>query len=127
MICSIPKTEEKPGNITFNEYAEFAATTDQPNPDPAAISPPWVYYMVGIERKIKELSKMIKRKFWDQNGAFTNEDKRLIGLEIGDILWYLTRLAAVFGFSLAAVAARNMLKLAGQLEQNKIQGSGDGR
>jgi NTP pyrophosphatase (non-canonical NTP hydrolase) len=127
MLCTNPKLEEKPDHLTFNDYDKFSATTDQSNQDPAVINPPWLYYLVKLQGEIGELSEKIGKVFRDQAGVFSNEDRRLICLEIGDILWYLTRLAAAFGFGIGYVAARNIIKLAARLEQNKIHGQGDER
>ena len=46
--------------------------------------------------------------------------------EAGDILWQLSGLCHVMGWSLEDVAAKNLAKLAARKEAGTIDGDGDG-
>ena len=47
--------------------------------------------------------------------------------EVGDILWQLSGLCSVLGWSLQDIAEMNIEKLQSRQERNKIEGSGDNR
>ena len=108
--------------LKFNEYCNAAATTDSyPNE-----FKPWVYAL-GLTGEAGELADKIKKVYRDDNGVFNHEKRDAIVKELGDVLWYLTRLGATLGFSLEQIAARNIEKLADRAKRGKIGGSGDER
>jgi len=47
--------------------------------------------------------------------------------EIGDVLWYLSRMADELDVDLAEIMAKNMDKLEARKQQDEIAGSGDNR
>lgn len=47
--------------------------------------------------------------------------------EAGDILWQLSGLCSVMGWSLEDTAMQNLMKLASRKERNVIDGNGDNR
>lgn len=109
-------------DLQFNEYCKAAASTDcYPND-----CKPWVYAL-GVTGESGELADKIKKVYRDKNGIFKQEDRNEIAKELGDILWYVTRLAATLGFSLEQIAAMNMEKLADRAKRGAIHGSGDNR
>lgn len=55
------------------------------------------------------------------------EDVDNLIAELGDALWYLTRIARELEIPLREVMARNAAKLAGRLARGTIKGSGDKR
>lgn len=108
--------------LQFNEYCKAAATTDRyPNE-----CKPWVYAL-GLTGEAGELADKIKKVYRDKGGVFKQEEREAIAKELGDVLWYLTRLGATLGFSLEEIAVRNMTKLADRAKRGKIGGSGDDR
>ena len=50
-----------------------------------------------------------------------------VGLELGDVLWYISALADDLGVTLEEIAQANVDKLRSRMERNKIKGSGDNR
>lgn len=60
-----------------------------------------------------------------------NEDfdfnKLAVAKELGDLLYYLARLAAAFGYTLEEIAQINVDKLSSRMARNAISGSGDNR
>ena len=108
--------------LQFNEYCKAAASTDRyPNE-----CKPWVYAL-GLTGEAGELADKIKKVYRDDNGVFNQEKREAIAKELGDVLWYLTRLGATLGFSLEQIAAMNIEKLAYRAKRGKIGGSGDNR
>lgn len=108
--------------LQFSDYCKAAASTDRyPNE-----CKPWVYAL-GLTGEAGELADKIKKVYRDDNGVFNQEKREAISKELGDVLWYLTRLGATLGFSLEEIAVRNMTKLADRAKRGKIGGSGDDR
>lgn len=109
-------------NLQFNDYCKAAASTDRyPNE-----CKPWVYAL-GVTGEAGELADKIKKVYRDGNGVFRTEERHEIMKELGDVLWYVTRLGATLGFSLEEIAAQNMAKLADRAKRGVIGGSGDNR
>ena len=108
--------------LQFSDYCKAAASTDRyPNE-----CKPWVYAL-GLTGEAGELADKIKKVYRDKCGVFKREERGAIAKELGDVLWYLTRLGATLGFSLEQVAAMNIEKLADRAKRGKIGGSGDER
>ena len=108
--------------LQFNEYCKLASATDRyPNE-----CKPWVYAL-GLTGEAGELADKIKKVYRDKGGVFKQEEREAIVKELGDVLWYLTRLGATLGFSLEQIAEINVEKLADRAKRGKICGSGDDR
>ena len=108
--------------LQFSDYCKAAASTDRyPNE-----CKPWVYAL-GLTGEAGELADKIKKVYRDDNGVFNQEKREAIAKELGDALWYLTRLGATLGFSLEEIAKGNIKKLADRAKRGKIGGSGDDR
>ena len=108
--------------LQFSDYCKAAASTDRyPNE-----CKPWVYAL-GLTGEAGELADKIKKVYRDDNGVFNQEKREAIAKELGDVLWYLTRLGATLGFSLEEIAKGNIKKLADRAKRGKIGGSGDDR
>ena len=54
-------------------------------------------------------------------------DREAIGLELGDILWDVARLADAYGYTLDTILHMNVYKLEGRAERGTIVGNGDYR
>lgn len=108
--------------LTFTEYGKIAATTDRYPND----CKPWVYAL-GVTGEAGELADKLKKVYRDKGGVFKQEDRDEIAKEIGDVLWYLTRLAATLGFPMKDVASMNLSKLLDRARRGVIGGSGDNR
>ena len=108
--------------LQFSDYCKAAASTDRyPNE-----CKPWVYAL-GLTGEAGELADKIKKVYRDKGGVFKQEEREAIVKELGDVLWYLTRLGATLGFSLEQIAEINVEKLADRAKRGKIGGSGDDR
>jgi len=83
--------------------------------------------VIALEVKAGLLAEQSKKIFRDNQGEITEDFKRLVMKEVGDILWYAARLSAFFGFSLAAAAALNIVKLTDRMKRDKLHGDGDER
>ena len=74
-----------------------------------------------------ELQEKVKKLYRDHNGDLTDERKRAIALEAGDVLWYLSQVAALIGLPLSEVARLNIEKLEDRRTRGVLAGSGDAR
>ena len=113
---------------SFDEYQERCAETDLGNVGGRQkLKPEWMYYVLGVAGEQGELLGKIKKLFRDQNGEETFEFKRGVLLEMGDILWYMARLADHFGMPFSDVPDLNIKKLNSRMDREKLQGDGDNR
>lgn len=115
--------------ICINEYQRKCEETDLGNKGGRALlNPDWSYYVFGLGEETGELLGKIKKLFRDYDGDSNNPDfRRYITLEMGDIMWYMARLATKLDIELSDVLKMNLEKLFSRKERGKIKGSGDSR
>ena len=105
----------------FNEYQQSTQLTAK-YPKEKAID----YCTLGLVGEAGEIANKVKKVIRD-NKPIDDAFKADMKAEIGDVLWYVARLADELGISLEEVATYNMNKLLDRLNRNVIQGSGDNR
>lgn len=74
-----------------------------------------------------EVQGKVKKLLRDDNGVISNERRVEILSELGDVLWYVDRMAAELGADLEQVARMNLAKLADRADRGVLGGSGDTR
>lgn len=79
------------------------------------------YLALGLAGEAGEAAEKVKKHIRD--GA----PLRAVVTELGDVLWYMDRLARVCGADLAAVAVLNMAKLDDRKARGVLHGAGDQR
>lgn len=93
--------------ILMNQYQQEAQKTIPMGLTPEEVRDNAIY---GICGEVGELVDILKKvKF--QGHAFTEETKRHIMLELGDILWYVSEMATGLCVQLDTVAAMNIDKI----------------
>ena len=108
--------------LTFNDYQEAARKT--------AIYPQELkilYPVIGLAGETGEVAEKIKKVLRDNNGIFSEEKKKEIAKELGDVLWYLSSIATDMGYPLDEIARMNLQKISARKENNHIHGDGDNR
>lgn len=85
------------------------------------------YVALGLGNEAGEVQGKVKKIWRDDEGVITDEKREAILDELGDVLWYMARVADELGVSLDQVAERNLTKLFGRLERGTLGGSGDNR
>ena len=121
---------------TFNEYQIAAKTTaiylnkvKEAYPD----LPPEIIKILGISYasnglgEVGEIQGKIKKIIRDAGGEISDETKKEISKEIGDVLWYVMALCEEFDLKMEDVAQENINKLFSRKERGVLGGSGDNR
>ena len=102
--------------MTFDECQEFARSTAI-YPEDCKV----VYPTLGLCGEAGEVAEKIKKHMRDGRTLVG------VGLELGDVLWYISALADDLGVTLEEIAQANVAKLSSRMERNKITGDGDNR
>jgi NTP pyrophosphatase (non-canonical NTP hydrolase) len=74
-----------------------------------------------------EVQGKIKKVIRDDYGKVTPEKMSAICAELGDVLWYVARIADELHIPLSEIADDNLRKLKSRHERGVITGSGDNR
>jgi NTP pyrophosphatase (non-canonical NTP hydrolase) len=101
--------------MDFNEYQAVTRQT--------AIYNTWQYPFLGLASEAGEVCDKAK-KYLRDGGMFPQNG---IVKELGDVLWYIARIADDMGVSLEEVATVNIDKLQNRQQRNVIKGNGDNR
>ena len=110
-------------SLTFHEYQVRAAETAKyPN---LGRNP--IYPTLGLAGEAGEVCEKVKKVLRDHDGDFDAEAIQAIQKELGDVLWYVARLAAELGLDMETIAADNLAKLASRKSRGVLGGSGDER
>lgn len=115
--------------MKLNDYQNQAITTElmQRADELIAHDPALVAKLLGLVGEAGEVSEKFKKIIRDHEGRITDEDKREIAKELGDVLWYVSAVASYLGFSLQEVAEMNLEKLFSRRDRGTSRGSGDNR
>lgn len=104
--------------MNFKDYQQLAART--------AIYPNrgnnLAYPALGLCGESGEVAEKIKKYIRD--GTLNRVD---IGMELGDVLWYVAALCDELGLDMQLVASMNIDKLYSRQKRDKLHGSGDER
>lgn len=112
-------------DFTFAEYQKLAARTAlYPGRDDDALAP---YPALGLAGEAGEVCEHIKKAIRDDGGHITEQRRRALRKEIGDVLWYVAALSSELGLEMGDIAQANIDKLADRQERGVIQGEGDER
>ena len=112
---------------SFNAYQEDCRHTDVGTAAQDVLSPGWLYYALGISGECGELTEKIKKLFRDKGGVIDEDFRDDVVKEMGDILWYMARMADAFDIPFGYVAETNSKKLISRMVRGKIHGDGDDR
>ena len=110
--------------MNFNDYQKQALTTVLPTNDAFRDLLHWV---LGVNGEAGEIAEKLKKIIRDKGGQVSDEDKKELAKEIGDVLWYLAVLAHELGVSFDEIAAQNLAKLKSRQERGVLGGQGDNR
>lgn len=95
----------------IEEFAVYPRDTEL-----AAIS----YLALGLNGEAGEVAEQIKKAIRN-DGFLSNERREKIKGELGDVLWYVTRIAIEFEVSMTDIAAANIEKLRNRKMLNQLK------
>jgi NTP pyrophosphatase (non-canonical NTP hydrolase) len=107
--------------MTLNEYQKLAAQFAFYKHDDLS------YCALGITGEGGEVADHVKKMIRDDQNILTNDRKDHLLKELGDVMWYVARMAGKLGYTLDDVAVANINKLHDRTERNVQHGSGDNR
>ncbi len=108
--------------MDFREYQEKARQT--------AVYPNIgnnIYYAALGLGEVGELQNKVKKVMRDYDGVVTEEMKKDLEKELGDILWYVATFCSELKVDMNDVAEKNIDKLFDRKARGVIKGSGDDR
>ena len=85
------------------------------------------YPALGLAGEAGEIANKVKKIMRDNNGIITDEFRKDIKKELGDVLWYVAACCNELDINMQDVASDNIEKLFSRKERGVIQGSGDER
>ncbi len=83
--------------------------------------------VLGLPGEAGEAADKFKKIIRDKGGVISTTDREEIVKELGDVMWYVSTIAAYLDVPLSEVAGKNIEKLESRLQRNKIHGAGDNR
>ena len=86
-----------------------------------------IYPSLGLSGEVGELMNQIKKIYRDDHGRISFVRKQDLKKEIGDVLWYIARVADDLDIDLTEAVEINLDKLNSRMDRGKIGGSGDDR
>lgn len=107
--------------MEFREYEEQATLTAI-YPDMGEVP---IYPVLGLVGEAGEVAEKVKKLIRDKGGRLVEDDRALLILELGDVLWYLSAVSRDIGSNLEEVAQANVDKLRQRKLAGTLQGSGD--
>ena len=118
--------------MTFNEYQDFTKTVAKYHEIfrkhfGSESGSEYLYGALGLNGEAGEVADKIKKLYRDRDGVVDEEFKGIIKKELGDVLWYVARMADDFGFTLEEIAEGNYEKLSSRKEREMLHGDGDNR
>ena len=88
----------------------------------------WLFYCaLGLGGESGEYLEKLKKNLRDHGGIISEDQRRLMLLELGDVFFYLVANAKRLGSNLEEVADMNRAKLLARRAAGTIKGSGDER
>ena len=113
-----------PSVTEFDAYqAATAATAIYPAAGQQTL-PALTYLALGLAGETGEVVEKIKKLLRDGDSPAKRDE---LAKEMGDVLWYLARLAAELNQPLSAVATTNLEKLRSRQQRQQLHGNGDNR
>ena len=86
-----------------------------------------MYLIPGLCAEAGEVASLYAKSIRDENGFVRSEYVEALAKELGDVLFFVQRLASNYNLTLQDIAAINAHKLLDRAVRGKIGGSGDNR
>ena len=109
------------------DYSQQALSTDLFERTDDIASPAMLEKVFGLCGEAGEVAEKFKKLLRDKGGQATDEDRRELAKELGDILWYINSVGSYLGYDLEQIAQMNLDKVLSRKQRGQTQGSGDNR
>ena len=110
--------------MTFDEYQKRAQETAIAYPDPLMDKTIWA---MGVAGEAGEVIEKWKKIVAYHEGIISEEDRKELGKELGDVVWYIAQFAHSLDLSLDEIMNQNLAKLADRKKRGVQKGKGDNR
>lgn len=91
------------------------------------VDAPYLYPLLGLLGEAGEIAEKFKKLVRDDKGLMTSTRALATKAELGDVQWYLARLADSLQTTLGEVAEQNLEKLESRKTRGVLGGDGDQR
>lgn len=109
------------------DFSQYQRKTEETAIYPRKGNQGIIYCALGLTGEAGEVAEKVKKVLRDENGVFTEEKRREIAKEVGDVLWYCSQISYELGFPLESVAWNNLEKLQDRKTKGMLKGNGDNR
>ena len=109
--------------MDMNDYQENAGLTNIYPHGPAGL----YALTMGLCGESGEFADKMKKVIRDHDGTLNVDTREALAGELGDVLWYVSQVAARLGLDLDIIANENLRKLRSRQERGVIGGNGDER
>ena len=93
--------------MDFEEYQKLSGSyTETPGVDDT-----FMYSVLGLNGEAGEVAEVVKKMIRDKEKKLSREDRQDLLKELGDVLWYISKVASKLEFSLEDVANGNIKKM----------------
>ncbi len=113
--------------MTINEYSTQAMSTDLFEKTDDITNPAMLEKVFGLCGEAGEVAEKFKKLLRDKGGVASDDDKKELAKELGDILWYINSVGSYLGYDLEQIAQMNLDKVLSRKARNQTHGSGDNR
>ena len=114
--------------MQISDYSSQAISTDLYDKEGQAIdSHAMLEKVFGLVGEAGEVAEKFKKILRDKDGIATDEDRKELMKELGDVLWYINSVGIYLGFSLEEIAQANLDKVLSRQKRGLTKGSGDNR
>jgi NTP pyrophosphatase (non-canonical NTP hydrolase) len=114
--------------MQLSDYSAQAISTDLYDRDGLPLdSHAMLEKVFGLVGEAGEVADKFKKILRDKDGIATDDDKKELMKELGDVLWYVNSVGLYLGYTLEEVAQHNLDKVLSRKERGVTRGSGDNR
>lgn len=115
--------------MKFNDYQNQALTFSILTKEKqfTASSPSYVAKVLGLVGEAGEVAEKYKKIIRDKEGVISEDDRKELIKELGDVLWYVAVISSYLETTLEEVAEGNISKLSSRKARGVQKGSGDNR
>lgn len=113
--------------MTFEEYQQQAISTLTTDHAYGDISAELMAQILGLVGESGEVAEKVKKLVRDHDGRISDEARKELLKELGDILWYVNAVSHLLGSNINDVAKNNLEKVLSRKSRGTTKGAGDNR